>query len=290
MRRAVPRRALTAALVLAATAVQAIAAGSPCGVAHPSDRSVAWTCRAIPRGSSLEKMFGAHWQDVARFNRIDRRHATAGTRIRVPANVAQLAGFSPLPATYAAAAGEPRFILVDLAEQYLGAYENGRLVFAAPVTTGGRHNETPPGNYRIDAVDLYHHSSKYQIEKTAEPYPMHYALRFLRTRDGTSYWIHGRDLPGVPDSHGCIGLYDEAMQRQTYGAPASPVLADARRLCEWAVGTLPPGVTVREGLKGPAVRIIGRAPLPGSSSLAPEVASASSERTSRPAASSGAGR
>ena len=32
-------------------------------------------------------------------------------------------------------------------------------------------------------------------------------------REGVSYWIHGRDMPGYPASHGCIGLYDESMQK-----------------------------------------------------------------------------
>ena len=66
---------------------------------------------------------------------------------------------------------------------------------------------------------------------------MHYGLRFHVTASGMSYWIHGRDLPGTPASHGCIGLYDEAMQKQYYGQPDVPVLDDARRLFEWVVGS-----------------------------------------------------
>ena len=60
------------------------------------------------------------------------------------------------------------------------------------------------------------------IEGTDRPYPMNYALRFYVNRTGMSYWIHGRDLPGYPASHGCIGLYDEPMQKEQYGIPKDP--------------------------------------------------------------------
>ncbi len=29
-----------------------------------------------------------------------------------------------------------------------------------------------------------------------------------------AFWIHGCDLPGYPASHGCVGLYDEEMQKK----------------------------------------------------------------------------
>ena len=44
--------------------------------------------------------------------------------------------------------------------------------------------------------------------------------------------IHGRDLPGYPASHGCIGLYDEPMQKEQYGVPGDPELNDAKRRFE----------------------------------------------------------
>jgi len=197
---------------------------------------------------------------VARFNRIDRRHARPGVRIKVPDRLEELSDFTPMPQRYSPADGEARFILIDLSEQFLGAYEYGALVLSSPVATGRPSHPTPTGDFRIDAADLRHRSSKYTIANTRIPYPMHYGLRFYRTERGVTYWIHGRDLPGYPASHGCVGLYDEGMQVRYYGEPKDVVLDDARRLFEWAVGPLREGESVRERLEGPRVRVVGHAP------------------------------
>jgi hypothetical protein len=61
-------------------------------------------------------------------------------------------------------------------------------------------------------------------------------MRFHVGEDNASYWIHARDLPGKPASHGCVGLYDESMQNRVYGSPELPVLLDSERLYDWAVG------------------------------------------------------
>ena len=68
---------------------------------------------------------------------------------------------------------------------------------------------------------------------------MNDALRFHVNREGLSYWIHGRDMPGYPASHGCIGLYDELMQKEQYGVPKDPELFDAERLFVWVLGSEP---------------------------------------------------
>jgi hypothetical protein len=84
---------------------------------------------------------------------------------------------------------------------------------------------------------------------------MTWALRFHIGRDGVSFWIHGRDVPGYPASHGCIGLYDESMQRYYYGAPVRPVLDDARRLYEWIVGTSADATRMLT-IAGPRLRVV----------------------------------
>jgi hypothetical protein len=53
-----------------------------CEVHHPSDAMVEWDCRTIRAGESLEALFGGYWIDVARFNRIDRRHAGLVSRLK----------------------------------------------------------------------------------------------------------------------------------------------------------------------------------------------------------------
>jgi hypothetical protein len=68
---------------------------------------------------------------------------------------------------------------------------------------------------------------------------MNDALRFHVNREGVSYWIHGRDMPCYPVSHGCIGLYDESMQKEQYGIPKEPELSDAQKLFVWVLGSEP---------------------------------------------------
>lgn len=232
-----------------------------CAVVHPSDSSVEWDCLLLKKGESLESLFGEDWRDVARFNRIDRRRIGAYALIKVPKKLSEIKDFSPMPRSYPQVADIPKFILIDLSEQFLGAYEYGRLAFSSPVTTGEAGRETPKGWFRISAFSRHHRSSRYNIENTEVPYPMNYALRFHVNRAGISYWMHGRDLPGYPASHGCIGLYDELMQRRYYNNPRDPVLDDARRLFEWAIGDSPDNGTEPESLTdGPVTLITEKIP------------------------------
>ena len=233
---------------------------SPCAIHYPSDDAIAWQCRRLQKGETLETLFGARWPDVARFNRVDRRHVSAGREIKVPVNLDDVASFAPLPRQFPAGAQEHKLILIDLSEQYLGAYEQGRLRLALPIASGEQGNDTPTGAYRITAADRTHVSCLYTIERTGVPYPMHYGLRFHVTKEGVSYWIHGRDMPGYPASHGCVGLYDEDMQREYYGIPRDPQLRDARTLYEWVLGDTVDTGTLLELPNGPRVVIQGITP------------------------------
>jgi hypothetical protein len=232
----------------------------PCEINYPSDATVEWDCRIIPPGGSLEAIYGEYWVDVARFNRIDRRHAHSGVSIKVPIRIEDLASFKSLPLFYQAAEQDEKFILIDLTEQFLGAYEFGALRFASPIASGNGLNETPTGEFRLTAAHRQHQSSLYTIEGMDRPYPMNYALRFHVNREGVSYWIHGRDMPGYPVSHGCIGLYDESMQKELYGVPKEPELSDAQRLFVWVLGSEPDDDRVIPLPRGPRVHIIGQAP------------------------------
>lgn len=233
-----------------------------CAIGYPSDATIDWECRRLRTRETLESLFGNRWVDVARFNRIDRRHAAPGIFLKVPKRLDDVAGFTPMPQEYPAATGEAKFILIDLAEQFLGAYEHGRLVFSAPIASGERGNETPAGEFVITAAHRHHHSSRYTIEKTNIPYPMNYALRFHISKQGIAFWIHGRDIPGYPASHGCIGLYDELMQKTYYGYPREPILDDAKKLYEWVLGSPSEDWKLRILDNGPRVLITGRAPVP----------------------------
>jgi hypothetical protein len=266
-------------LVLLCSASQGRAAGklkSLCGLQFPSDARIEWQCLKLRWEDTPEGLFGEQWQDVLRFNRMDRRHFYGGRSIKVPVRPEEIREFTPLPATYPAAAADEKFILVDQTEMFLGAYEYGRLVFSLPVAVGIEGHRVPNGEFRIDAADRKHRSNLYTIEELGRRYPMHYALRFYvdKSADGwPSYYIHGRDLPGHPASHGCIGLYDEEMQREYYSAYdrkvnkpyyhelKPPLMMDARRLYEWVIGSRhDPGTFHRIG-DGPRVLIFGTPPM-----------------------------
>jgi hypothetical protein len=232
-----------------------------CNITHPGDEAIPWDCRKIGKGETAEKLFGDRWLDLLRFNRIDRRHLLPGVSIKLPRNPADIADFSPLPASYPEAAAEEKFILVDLSEQFLAAYEHGKRVFSFPIASGNRKNRTPVGDFRVSAFSRRHESSLYQVEKTSLPYPMHYGLRFFVNEAGVAFWLHGRDLPGFPASHGCVGLYDEEMQRKYYHFSRPAGLQDSRTLYGWAIGARKDSGRFTLLKNGPMVRIIGKSPL-----------------------------
>jgi hypothetical protein len=185
---------------------------------------------------SLESLFGKDWIYIARLNRIDRRHAYPGMTIRVPVNMDEIRNYIPMPSFYEPAKQTEKYIVVNLTEQWIGAYEYGRLKFSMPAASGTDGHFTPTGVFRVDARHREHESSLYKTEDQQDQYPMDYAFRFHVGEDNVSYWIHARDLPGRPASHGCVGVYDEMMQNRMYGIPANPVLDDAKKLYDWAVG------------------------------------------------------
>lgn len=232
-------------------------------VEYPSLKSINWHARFIQPHQSLESLFGADWILVARFNRVDRRHVYPGMTIKVPDNMADIRSYTPLPHFYQPAARHEKYILVDVTEQWLGAYKHGKLVFSTPAATGKATTETPIGMFRISTRHLIHTSSLYKTVDDEEQYPMDNALRFHIGEDNVSYWLHARDLPGKPASHGCIGLFDEEMQKRVFGTPQKPVLRDSQKLYAWAAGEDEYGEDSGEAEEledGPTVEVRGSLP------------------------------
>ncbi|MDD2336975.1 MAG: L,D-transpeptidase [Geobacteraceae bacterium] len=232
-------------------------------VLYPSTRSIAWKPVFIRPQDSLESLYGKNWVLVARFNRIDRRHVYPGMTIKSPINIDDLKDYAPMPQEYGPAKRYHRYILVNMEEQWLGAYEYGKLQFSFPAATGKNGYETPTGIFRVDARHKNHTSSLYKTEDESVQYPMDYAIRFHIGKDNVAYWIHARDLPGKPASHGCIGLFDEAMQKRITNVPENPVLQDSKKLYDWAVGENQygpdsGGVELLEN--GPIVEVVGHTP------------------------------
>ncbi|UFS69455.1 L,D-transpeptidase [Geomonas sp. RF6] len=205
-------------------------------VEYPSLAGIAWRPHFMMPSETLESLFGEDWPYVARFNRIDRRHVYPGMTIKVPLDMNTCRKYTPMPEEYEPARNHEKYILIDLTEQWMGAYQYGKLVFSVPAATGAAGHETPVGIFQVDARHKNHTSSLYKTEDQTAQYPMDNAIRFHVGADNVSYWIHARDLPGKPASHGCVGLYDEGMQNRVYGIPERPVLLDSERLYAWAVG------------------------------------------------------
>ncbi|HEY3307747.1 MAG TPA: L,D-transpeptidase, partial [Desulfuromonadaceae bacterium] len=205
-------------------------------VVYPSLKAIRWHAHFIKPNETLESLFGPDWIWVARFNRIDRRHVYPGMTLKVPDNLQEIRNYTPLPKFYEPAARHDKYVLVDITEQWLGAYEYGKLKFSVPAATGKAGTETPTGLFRVSARDRFHTSSLYKTQDDSEQYPMDNAVRFHIGQDNVSYWIHARDLPGRPASHGCIGLYDEEMQKRVFSFPDNPALKDSQRFYAWAAG------------------------------------------------------
>jgi len=203
---------------------------------YPSMKNIRWHSHFIRPQDSLERLFGKDWISVARFNRIDRRHVYPGMTIKVPETIESIRNYTPMPPRYEKAEPHAKYILLDITEQWIGAYAYGSLVFSMPAATGMEGHLTPTGVFTINAYHRDHTSSLYKTAKGTQQYPMDYALLFHIDKDRALYWIHARDLPGRPASHGCVGLFDENMQLRTYGVPAKPVLNDAKKLYEWTIG------------------------------------------------------
>jgi hypothetical protein len=232
-------------------------------VQYPSMAGIRWKAHFVMPQESMERLFGKDWIHVARFNRLDRRHAYPGMTIKVPENMDDIRDYCPLPSTYEPALKHAKYILLNITEQWIGAYEYGRLVFSAPAATGIEGHLTPTGIFRAEAYHRRHASSLYKTAKGDAPYPMDYAILFHLDENLSSYWIHARDLPGRPASHGCVGLFDEKMQLRVYGAPDKPVLEDAKKLYAWTIGEeayLADNGTQQLIADGPIIEIVGDLP------------------------------
>src|SRR5574340_364300 len=87
--------------------------------AYPSLAGIKWKAHFIMPQESLERLFGGNWVHVARLNRIDRRHVYPGMTIKMPEDMEAIKNYNPLPLRYAPAEKYPKYVLVDVGEQWL---------------------------------------------------------------------------------------------------------------------------------------------------------------------------
>ncbi len=71
-------------------------------VHHPSASATTSAMPILPgsadgseKGETRERLFGECWIDVARFNRVDRRHVRSGVQIKVPKCLEEIVHFTP---------------------------------------------------------------------------------------------------------------------------------------------------------------------------------------------------
>src|SRR5205823_1393712 len=125
----------------------------------------------------------------------------------------------------------PLLIIASITEQVAYVYRNGIRIARSSVSTGRLGHPTPTGVFTILEKEVHHTSSIY---KGAE---MPYMERV--TWGGIA--LHAGDLPGYPDSHGCVRLPLE-FSKLLFGVTmkgATVIIADAHSA---------PATTVHPGL------------------------------------------
>jgi hypothetical protein len=113
----------------------------------------------------------------------------------------------------------PLLIVASITEQVAYVYRNGVCIARSSVSTGRPGHRTPTGVFTILEKEVHHTSSIY---KGAE---MPYMERV--TWGGIA--LHSGDLPGYPDSHGCVRLPLE-FSKLLFGVTmkgATVIIADA---------------------------------------------------------------
>jgi hypothetical protein len=145
----------------------------------------------------------------------------------------------PEPAQRPAPVGAGRSIVVSLADQFLWAFDVGRVTLAVGCTTGGKGLATPPGDYAVKRHDPNYLFNSPWPKSSPDWYPSVQAS-FALLFHGQGYFLHdapwrrvfgpdsqggsgplGQDYTG---SHGCVNLpYWEAKYLYRWAPDGTPV-------------------------------------------------------------------
>jgi hypothetical protein len=137
---------------------------------------------------------------LEKLNRADRAGLSRFRRIVVPdCWLDDELGYSPLPRAYAAAAGQPKFLVVEQSHQVFGAYEFGALVRWGPVSSGRESNQTPDGLFHLTWRSRGRHSTVN---------PDWFMPWYFNFENALGLSLHRYSLPGGPASHSCIRLLE----------------------------------------------------------------------------------
>ncbi len=132
-------------------------------------------------------------------------HGPAAPAIDPPANV-DFIGEQPIHSIQGVKAHKGRWILVNLTEQHLYAYEDDKLVNDSLVSTGTAANPTPPGTYTIQQRFRLQRMVGDGYDLPDVPHVQYFGNENLSWHEGYSfhgaYWHNNW---GHVMSHGCVG-------------------------------------------------------------------------------------
>ncbi len=139
---------------------------------------------------------------VLAINHIDSKFVGKGTKLVVPKTFPDnlqnfLLNYSPFPKNIPQLNSVPKSILISQKIQCIAAYENGVLVYSAPVITGKKSTQTPNGLF----------TANWKAKKSTSTVDSSWILPWvvnLDNFDGIS--MHEYELPGYPASHSCIRM------------------------------------------------------------------------------------
>jgi len=146
---------------------------------------------------------------MLKVNRVDRKHLRIGDSLLIPHTGNDPMALAPFPLELESAVNVPKLVLVSRRVQAFGAYENGKLVYWGPTSTGKKSTPTPAG--------LYH--ANWKAKEKRSSINQSWILPWcVNLDDNQGIAFHQFDLPGYPASHGCVRLLEE----------------DARWIYDWA--------------------------------------------------------
>jgi len=199
----------------------------------------------LRKGETAGEAVRQRWRDVLRFNRIDRRTRTPAVSLKVPA-ASRKSRISPRCPPYTP--GE--ITMRNGSSSTSRSSSSGIRAREAwpsprPIAVGGRRKGMRPRG-GFSATHQPHHVSTAPTGHDGvlhgghrHSYPMTWPVRFTST--GRSHVLDPRTgtIPGHRASHGCVGLYDEAMQKKYYPGPRTPVTGDAAQALRMGHRPLP---------------------------------------------------
>lgn len=159
----------------------------------------------IQSGQKIDSLFREHLWTIARINRLSPELMLPGTTLKIPYDFVWAQNWIPLSSTLTQYQEIDKIIFINLSDQWLGAYQEGQLIFSGPICSGirGFNKEglskypTPNGIFKIEGKELRHFSRKFRVW-------MNYAHFFYH-----GFAIHAGILFGQPASGGCVRLFPQ---------------------------------------------------------------------------------